>query len=172
MRRINNNRTTRVVGRGFLVSSLALLTLVFSSTASAVATITQQPQDVKAAVEWLQTNLANTPSTFTPMAVQSSLNTASNENYRLDLPKKGNRIIISGDNHSSGTTFDAPWDVVVDTLNNRLIVLDQLSDELIAVDPATGAHTVLSNSVTGAANHLPCYKLASLVRTIADNNNR
>jgi ABC-type transport system substrate-binding protein len=150
LRRTNNKTTTQTVGRGFLTSSLAILALVVSGAVSAAATITQQPQDVKAAVEWLPANLANTPTTFTPLEVTFDAQINSGEILWLDLTRKGNRVIISGDNHSSGTTFDQPVDVVLNTVNGHLIVLDRLRNELIGVDPASGSHAILSSLSVGS----------------------
>ena len=47
----------------------------------------------------------------------------------------------------SGYIFETPYDVVVDSANNRLLVLDRADDILIAVDLATGARSVLSDLV-------------------------
>jgi len=138
----------------FLIPVIMMVATIFTPPCHA-SSISQQPQDVQAAVEWLPANLANTPiaPTFTPMVVELdqpiSVGGASNT-LRIDLPVKGNRLIISGSNHSSGNAFLDPVDVELDSINNRLIVLNQGTNELIAVDAVTGSHTILSSSSVGS----------------------
>jgi hypothetical protein len=67
----NDSRTANKLTPSFLYAVIFLLALAIAiPTAIADVTVTQQPQDVKAAVERLPANLANTPVTFTPLQAQ------------------------------------------------------------------------------------------------------
>jgi DNA-binding beta-propeller fold protein YncE len=50
----------------------------------------------------------------------------------------GNRSILSGDSFGSGPDFVAPLGVAVDSVNDRVLVLDGGTLAMIAVDPVTG----------------------------------
>lgn len=92
----------------WLRTGIALLALLASGTAIAVAAITQQPQDVKAAVEWLPTNLANTPTTFTPLEVNfdSQIN-SGDAAFAADL-SNGHHTIFSSVCTDSGIPHTRP----------------------------------------------------------------
>lgn len=72
MKVIKNNycRTANKLTLSLLHTVIFLLALVVAGHVIADVTVTQQPQDAKAAVEWLPANLANTPTSFTPLQVQ------------------------------------------------------------------------------------------------------
>jgi len=117
-----------------------------------LATISTQPQDVKAAVEWVPAKLANTPSaSFTPMQVTLAGDINTGDVIRVDLPARGNRRIISDTGTGTGAAFADPRAVVLDEASNRAIVSDHNLPGLVAVDLATGNRTVFSrNGVAGS----------------------
>lgn len=134
-----------------------------------LATITTQPQDVRAAVEWLPAKLANTPSaSFMPMEVTLSGDIDTGDIIRIDLPAKGNRRIISDAATGTGAAFADPRTVVLDETNNRAIVSDQALPGLFAVDLATGNRTVFSQG--GVVGSGPGFSTPGRLRLDAANN--
>jgi hypothetical protein len=62
----------------------------------------------------------------------------------------GDRTILSGSGVGTGPQFGDPWDVALDSTNNRAIVADRLEVAVLLVDLATGDRTVLSDATTGS----------------------
>ncbi len=62
----------------------------------------------------------------------------------------GNRTVISDANTGSGTALGDPQDIVLDTANNRALVVDLGLKAVLAVDLATGNRTVISDANTGS----------------------
>jgi hypothetical protein len=68
-------------------------------------------------------------------------------------PVSGDRVVISDDNDStngnivvgSGPALANPGNIIFDVNNNQLLVADQTLSALIAVDPANGNRTVISD---------------------------
>jgi len=133
--------------------------------------ITQQPQDVKSAVEWQPADLANTPSSFTPLQVQVTDDITggapdTGSTIRFDLPAKGNRRILSDANTGSGPDMSSTWSVVLDESNNRAIVVDAVLPGLFAIDLSTGDRTIFSQSGmagSGTAFSIPQYLVSDIV---------
>ncbi len=139
-----------------LLSRLAAVCLAAASTTS-LAAISAQPQDVRAAVEWLPSYLANTPSSqFTPMEVTLSGDVNNNDIIRIDLPAKGNLRELSGPSAGSGVTITNWGHSAVDTDNgrNRVLVSSSSPAALYVIDLATGDRSVLSDGGTGTGTQL------------------
>jgi DNA-binding beta-propeller fold protein YncE len=64
----------------------------------------------------------------------------------------GNRTIISDATTGTGPNFDYPIGVVLDSANNRALVVNNFSNIIIAVDLANGNRTVFSDADTNQAN--------------------
>ena len=117
-----------------------------------VASITTQPQDVRAAVEWLPSYLANTPSaSFTPMEVTLNGDINTSDVIRIDLPAKGNLRELSGPSVGSGITITNWGHSAADTDNgrNRVLISSSSPAALYTIDLATGDRSVLSDGGTG-----------------------
>ena len=55
----------------------------------------------------------------------------------------GARQIVSGEDAGSGVSFENPWGLALDEAENRVLVLDNYRNALLAVDLATGERTML-----------------------------
>ncbi|MDX1696780.1 MAG: PQQ-binding-like beta-propeller repeat protein, partial [Thiohalobacterales bacterium] len=133
------------------------------------ATILTEPQDVRAAIEWIPSYLANTSSLdFTPMQIDLTGDVAVTDKMRIDLPAKGNRRMVSGDSTGTGASFIDPRTAIIDEANNRAIVSDQGLPGLVAVDLATGNRTVFSQD--GVAGAGPAFTSLGRLRLDAANN--
>ncbi|MDH3935031.1 MAG: hypothetical protein OEU62_07680, partial [Gammaproteobacteria bacterium] len=126
------------------------------------ATITTQPQDVKAAVEWNSTDLLNTPSALlTPMEITLTGDLVTGERIRVDLPGEGDRSVFSGAVTGSGPVLIWPHAIIPDDANNRFLVVDEgllesgaLVPGVVAIDPTDGNRTIFSNANHGAGPNL------------------
>jgi len=176
---INNNRLVYVHDGSatnsdtfdFTVSDSATNTTLSNTFTLVVgmASISVQPQDVKAALEWLPGDLANTPSSlFTSMQVQLTGDIATGDVIRIDLPAKGNRKTISDAHTGTGAAFSDPRTAVLDEANNRAIVSDNALPGLVAVNLTSGARTVFSQD--GVAGTGPAFTTPGRLRLDAANN--
>ena len=146
----------------FLFSLLLLAVIAQPAWSAGTATITTQPQDVKAAVEWTPAYLLNTPSaSFTPMAITLPDVLNAGERIRIDLPGEGDRNVFSDAVTGSGPALVLPHAIIPDVTYNRLLVVDEglqdlgaLTPGVVAIDPVTGDRTIFSNANHGAGPNL------------------
>ena len=146
----------------FLLPLLLLAVIVQPVWSAGTATITTQPQDVKAAVEWNSTDLLNTPSALlTPMEITLTGDLVTGERIRVDLPGEGDRSVFSGAVTGSGPVLIWPHAIIPDDANNRFLVVDEglqdlgaLTPGVVAINPTTGVRTIFSNANNGDGQNL------------------